>query len=90
MEIRAIREFISTHPAGVTIRMVDGTEYAIPHRDWVWFTPATEMSESKVGRFATSFYVSVNGVGRLINALLVAEVVPIRKNPKGRKRKGAA
>ena len=90
MDIRAIREFISTHPTGVVIRMGDGTEYGVPHPDWVWVTRATEMPESKVGRFATSFYVSVNGIGRLINALLIAEVVPMRKSGKKKKRRGAA
>lgn len=80
MDIRAIREFVNSHAEGVRIRMVDGTEYDVPHRDYIWFTPATEMPETKVGRFATSFYVSVEGVGRLVNALLVAAVEPLRRN----------
>jgi hypothetical protein len=76
MDIKAIREFINRHPEGVVIHMVDGSTYDIPHRDWVWFTPATDMSEAKVGRFSTSFYVAVDGVGSLVNALLVTKVVP--------------
>lgn len=87
MDIKSIREFINRSPDGVTIRMVDGTVYDVPHRDWVWFTPATDMPESKVGRFATSFFVSVEGVGHLVNALLVSEVVP-RVRGMGDKDKG--
>ena len=68
---------VNESPKGVIIKMIDGTLYSVPHRDWVWFTPATEMPESRVGRFATSFYVAVDGIGHLVNALLVAEITPI-------------
>lgn len=94
MDIKAIREFINRHPDGVVIHMVDGTSYDIPHRDWVWFTPATDMPESRVGRFATSFYVAVEGVGSLVNALLVTKVVPKKlktqseTRPSGRRKAG--
>lgn len=79
MDIRAVREFINTHPDGVTLRMVDGTEYRVPHRDWVWATPPTRSSTGKNVQFATSFYLAVDGVGRLVNALLVSEVVPMSR-----------
>lgn len=77
MNISAIREFVNTHPEGILIRMVDGTKYEIPHRDFVWFTP---YSGDPASRFATSFYVAYEGVGRLVNALLVAEVTPLARN----------
>jgi hypothetical protein len=92
MDPRALKEFVNTHPDGVVIRMIDGTEYEIPHRDFIWFTPGFLQPESRVGRLSTCFYVSHEGVGRLVNALLVAEVVPMKgRNGKGRgKRRGAA
>lgn len=83
MNIIAIREFVNDHPQGVVIRMVDGREYTIPHRDYVWFTP----SSGKLGAaFATSFYVAHEGVGRLVNAFLVAEVQPLKVNGHGGKK----
>lgn len=83
MEISALRQFVSDHPEGVVIRMVDGKEYTIPHRDYIWFTPGYGQPESRVGRYATSFYVSEDGTGRLVNALLVAEVLPLKKASNG-------
>lgn len=80
MDIRALRGFINTHPDGVILRMVDGAEYPVPHRDWVWFTPPTQSSTGKSVQFPSSFYLAVDGVGRLVNALLVAEVIPISRS----------
>lgn len=81
MELKAIREFVNDHPEGVVIRMVNGTEYEIPHRDYVWFVPAGG-SDGKPSRAATSFYISHDEVGRLVNALLVSEIVPMKRNGK--------
>lgn len=83
MELKAIREFVNNHPEGVLIRMVNGTEYEIPHRDYVWFVP-TGGGDGKANRVATSFYVSHDEVGRLVNALLVAEIVPMKRNGHGK------
>ena len=82
MNIAAIREFVNDNPNGVLIRMIDGTEYEIPHRDYVWFTPSSGRQGTM---FATSFYVAYKGVGRLVNALLIAEVLPLKKNGHGPK-----
>lgn len=81
MELKAIREFVNDHPEGVIIRMVNGMEYEIPHRDYVWFVP-TGGTDGKASRVATSFYISHDEVGRLVNALLVAEIVPMKRNGK--------
>lgn len=88
MDANALRQFVSDHPEGVVLRMVDGKEYRIPHRDYVWFTPAYGQPESRVGRFSTSFYVSEEGVGKLVNPVLVAEVMPITPNGRGTGRSG--
>ena len=90
MDIRAIREFVNDHPSGVKIRMIDGTEYVVPYRDWVWFTPTGNSPDSRTVRVGTSFFVSVDSVGRLINALLVKEVVPLKSSNKSKRRKKAA
>lgn len=90
MDIRALKEYISDHPEGVLIRMVDGTVYPVPHRDYVWFTPAADAPANRGTRLATSFYVSVEGVGKLVNALLVADVGPLTKIGHGKRRKKSA
>jgi hypothetical protein len=84
MDIASIREFVNDHLNGVLIRMVDGTEYKNPHRDYVWFTPSSGKAGS---RFAPSFYIDRGGVGRLVNAPLVAQVVPLKSNGHGRRQK---
>jgi hypothetical protein len=91
MDLNAIRQFVQDNPAGVVIRMVDGTEYPIPHRDHIWFTPHSDAPENRGTRLATSFYVSVDGVGKLVNAMVVREVVPMSVKPsrsKGRRKAG--
>ncbi|MBL8874684.1 MAG: hypothetical protein JNM86_02680 [Phycisphaerae bacterium] len=84
MELKAIREFVNDHPEGVIIRMVNGTEYEIPHRDYVWFVP-TGGNDGKANRMATSFYISHEEVGRLVNSLLVLEIVPLKQNGKSQR-----
>ena len=83
MEARALKAFVNDHPNGVVIRMVDGREYQVPHRDFVWFTPGFGESDGRTNRLSTSFYVAEEGVGRLVNALLVAEVVPMNGGAHG-------
>lgn len=95
MDAKALKEFVNDHPEGVLIRMVDGREFRVPHRDFIWFTPAYGQPESRVGRYSTAFFVAHEGVGRLLNALLVEEVAPLKTNGKpgrrgdrGRPRRG--
>ena len=85
MDARAMKEYVNDHPEGVLIRMVDGREFAVPHRDFIWFTPSYGQPETKVGRYSTAFYVAHEGVGRMLNALLVAEVAPLKPRGNGRK-----
>ncbi|HYE61326.1 MAG TPA: hypothetical protein VD997_04965 [Phycisphaerales bacterium] len=81
MDVAAIRRFVYEHPQGVVIRMIDGTEYQIPHRDWVWFTPAIRPDEEKPSNPSkTSFYIAFEGYPKMINALLVKEVYPMQRN----------
>lgn len=78
MGIKALRESIQDHPAGVTIRMIGGTEYRLPHGDYMCFTPTTSGSQ---GRYATSFWLHdpEKNETRLINAMLVKEVAPLHR-----------
>lgn len=85
MELRTLKEYVSDHPDGVCIRMVDGTVYPSPHRDSIWFTPGSEAT--RWTRVATSFFVYVDGVVKLVNALLVAEASPMSTNGHGKGRK---
>lgn len=91
MDAKAIRTFVSEYPNGVEIRMIDGTVYRVPHRDYLWFTPAYGGSESKVGRMATSFWLHdpERDETRLVNAMMVKEILPLQENGK-KKRKGRA
>ncbi|MFM9956647.1 MAG: hypothetical protein ACKVZJ_01110 [Phycisphaerales bacterium] len=79
MDTKALREFVSVHPQGVVIKMVDGTRYTIRHRDFIQFTPVSGVPESRVLRVTTVFAVYHEESFRLVNALLVAEVVPLTK-----------
>jgi hypothetical protein len=88
MDARALKEYVSDHPKGVLIRMIDGREFRVPHRDVIWFTPAFGQPESRVGRYSTAFHVADEGVGRLLNALLVAEVTPLKPHGNGHGGKG--
>ncbi len=86
MNANDIRRFINDHPDGVVIWMIDGTKYKVPHRDYVWLTPAFGGPESRFGRYATSFGVYQGEELRWVNCLLVAEIVPmkVRRNGNGR------
>lgn len=91
MDAKAIRTFVSEYPNGVEIHMIDGTVYRVPHRDYLWFTPAYGAAESKVGRLATSFWLHdpERDETRLVNAMMVKEILPLQENGK-KKRKGRA
>lgn len=82
MDIKAIRQFIQDQAGGIVIRMVDGTEYRLPHSDFAWFTPAT----AKPGtRYASAFWLHDpdKDETRLVNAMLVKEVAPLKPNGGG-------
>lgn len=87
MNANDVREFVHGHPDGVVIRMIDGYEYEIRHRDWVWFPPVFGHTGSRAGRYASSFGVYHNEALRLVNCMLVAEIVPLKKNGNGHGRK---
>ncbi len=91
MDAKAIGTFVSEHPNGVEIHMIDGSFCHVPHRDYLWFTPAYGGSESKIGRLATSLWLHDpdRDETRLVNALLVKEILPLQSNGK-EKRKGRA
>jgi hypothetical protein len=79
VDIKALREFINDHPGDVVIRMVDGTEYRLPHRDYAWFTPSSGAPGSSGPRYATAFWLHdpQRDETRLVNAMLVKEVSPL-------------
>lgn len=80
MDLKSIRDYVNSHPGGVTIRMVDGTVNRVPHRDYIWLGPRPE-ERSLRGTHSTSFIVhTVNDEMRLINALLVAEITGLKGN----------
>ncbi len=79
MDFASFRRFVNDHPEGVTIRMVDGTEYQVPHRDYISLGPPPEARS----RSATSFLVWDGEGMRLVNALVVAEVVPMNGGANG-------
>ncbi len=83
MNANDIRQFINDHPDGVVIRMIDGTKYKVPHRDYVWLTPAFGGRESRFGRYATAFGVYQDEELRWVNCLLVAEITPLKGNANG-------
>ena len=84
MDAHAIRTQVSEHPQGVIIRMIDGTEYRAPHRDYIWITPSFGSAEGR-SRMATSFWLhdATTEETRLINAMLVKEVVPMPRDSNG-------
>lgn len=93
MDLESLREFVQAHADGVKLRMVDGTEYLVPHRDYVSFGPPTsETTGRRVTRTSFILYdIRENFRMRLLNALLVASVEPYGTNgsgkPGGRSRK---
>ncbi len=78
MDLEAIRQFLHEHPDGVKIRMVTGKEYLIPHRDYIWLGPPRTTPESRKSMHRTSFVVHEPPEleMRLVNAMLVAEILP--------------
>jgi hypothetical protein len=92
LDIKALREFVNEHPNGVVIRMVDGTEYRLPHRDYAWFTPGAGSPGGSGSRFATAFWLHDpdKDETRLVNAMLVREVAPLHaggSNGRGKNRR---
>lgn len=85
MDISSIRDFVNDHPDGVDIHMVDGAVYRIPHRDYIWFTPSGSAGPNGPRKFATAFYMHVDGTTRLVNALLVHHLKKSAKSTKRRK-----
>lgn len=91
MDTKTLKEFVNAHPDGVVIRLIDGTRYEIPHRDFIWFTPMFGDSEGRGGRYATSFWISHDSSFKMVNALLVADVTPLKpRGGKGRRRRKSA
>ncbi len=92
MDTRAVKAFVNDNPDGVVIRMVDGTTYRVPHRDYIWFTPAFGEPESRVGRLGTAFWL--HDIDRqdtkLVNSLLIKSIEKLKRNghaKKARRRK---
>ncbi|CAG0948599.1 hypothetical protein PHYC_00041 [Phycisphaerales bacterium] len=91
MELEAIRKFVQDHPDGVVIRMIDGTRLVVPHRDFISFGAPKEMLSGKQATRGTSFVFFETGdvpSMRPINAMLVAEVMPLERNGNGKHGKG--
>ena len=79
MNAKVLQDFVMDHPEGVRIRMIDGTQNDILHRDYIWFTPAYGKASERAGRYATSFWIhdKAEDRARLVNALMVADVLPL-------------
>lgn len=88
MDLAAVRRVVNENPEGVIIRMIDGTEYRLPHRDYITLGPPPE-ERSRRSPHATSFHVwsREESVAHLVNALLVKEIVPLGGNGNGRSHK---
>ncbi len=85
MKASDVREFIETHPEGVTIRMIDGSKYKVPNREWVWLIPPFGGSRSRFGKYATLFGVYHDDALRWVDSSLVDDIVPLEKNKRGKK-----
>lgn len=89
MDTKALRTVVDDHPEGVIVRMIDGTEYTCPHRDYIWLTPSFG-TVSRSSRMATSFMLAdaKTEVTRRVDALLVRDVIPMKPNGnrKGKKK----
>jgi hypothetical protein len=92
MDAKALKLYCDRQAGGVIIRMIDGTEYRIPHRDYVWFTPGFGEAEKRAGRSGTSFWIADTNTEeyRIVNALLVKEVVALPPGRASKKRKRSA
>lgn len=74
MDIAALKKFVSEQTGGVLIRLVNGHEYKIRHRDFIVFNPNAD----EAARRATSSFIVWEPDGPvLINALIVAQVKPL-------------
>ncbi len=90
MDAKSVRMMVNENTKGVLIRMIDGTEFHIPHRDYVWFTPNFEGGETRLSRPSTSFWLhdAKSRETRLINALMIKEIVPLKQNSNGHGKAG--
>jgi len=78
MDLASLQKFVKEHPEGVLIRMVDGTEFRVPHRDYITLGPPPEHRTPRTPHY-TSFLVWDGEGHRLVNALLVADVSVLKK-----------
>jgi hypothetical protein len=86
MELEAIRRFVQDHPDGVVIRMIDGERLVAPHRDFISFGAPKELLSGRQAVRGTSFLFFETGAVasmRLVNAMLVKDVLPLRPNGNG-------
>ena len=87
MELDVIYKFVQDHPGGIVICMIDGERIKIPHRDFISFGPTKEMLSGRRIVKGTSFLI-FEGSGaasmRLLNAMLVKDVQPLRGNARGK------
>lgn len=93
MDLEAIRQAVDDSPYGIRIRMIDGKQYDIPHRDYISLGPKHGESVRRAA-LRTSFivYEVDESPFRILNALLVAHVEPLKRNGKstrGGRRKSA-
>jgi hypothetical protein len=85
MDVKAVRTIVNENPDGVEIRMIDGTVYRIPHRDYIWFTPMYANPEDRSNRFTTSFWLhdAATDEQKFVNALLISAIVPLNQKKNG-------
>ncbi|MEK6702879.1 MAG: hypothetical protein AABZ53_11485 [Planctomycetota bacterium] len=86
MELERIRQSLHEHPSGIAIQMVNGTEYHVPHHDRITFGPLREKSDGERVAVGSTFLVFETDdfeSMKLVNALLVSEVVPLKLNGNG-------
>lgn len=86
MELEAIRKFVQDHPDGVVIHMVTGEKLRVPHRDFISLGAPKEMLSGRQIVKGSSFVFFETGEVasmRLLNALLVESIVPLKRNGNG-------
>ncbi len=91
MDLEAIRQAVDDSPHGIRVRMIDGHEYKIPHRDYIALGPRhADASTARRSSLRTSFIVyEVDDVPfRILNAPLVAHVEPLKRNGKSHRKGG--
>ncbi len=82
MDLASLQKFVKEHPEGVVIRLVDGTEFHVPHRDYISLGPPPSERPAR-SVHATSFLVWDGEGMRLVNALVVADVAPLEPKRNG-------